>query len=111
MRRARAVVFPSLWHEPAGLVTLEAAAAGRPVIASAVGGIPEYATDAFAERVPPGDAEQLAARIDELARAPERAERMGRRARRVAREQFSMESFVDCVHRFYHEIADSSPSS
>jgi glycosyltransferase involved in cell wall biosynthesis len=37
-----AVVFPSLWPEPAGLVTLEAYARYRPVIASNVGGIPEY---------------------------------------------------------------------
>jgi glycosyltransferase involved in cell wall biosynthesis len=39
---ARALVFPSVWHEPAGIVSLEAAAAGRPIIASSVGGIPEY---------------------------------------------------------------------
>jgi glycosyltransferase involved in cell wall biosynthesis len=37
------IVFPSVWHEPAGLVTLEAAALGRAVVATRVGGIPEYA--------------------------------------------------------------------
>jgi glycosyltransferase involved in cell wall biosynthesis len=42
LSRARAAVVPSIWHEPAGLVPLEAAAAGRAVIASRVGGIPEY---------------------------------------------------------------------
>jgi glycosyltransferase involved in cell wall biosynthesis len=37
-----ALVFPSLWPEPAGLVTLEAYARHRPVIASRLGGIPEH---------------------------------------------------------------------
>ena len=36
------VVFPSTWAEPAGLVTLEAYSHRKPVIASRVGGIPEY---------------------------------------------------------------------
>lgn len=39
--RARAVVMPSRWEEPAGLVALEAAAAGTPVVAYRVGGLAE----------------------------------------------------------------------
>ena len=35
------LVVPSLWHEPFGLVLCEAMDAGVPVVASAVGGIPE----------------------------------------------------------------------
>jgi glycosyltransferase involved in cell wall biosynthesis len=45
MRAADCFVCPSLWEEAAGLVNLEAIASGLPVIASRVGGIPEYVED------------------------------------------------------------------
>lgn len=45
---ADAAVFPSMWEEPAGLVMIEAAAAGIPVITTRSGGIPEYLNDELA---------------------------------------------------------------
>jgi len=101
IRNARAVVFPSLWHEPAGLVTLEAAAIGRPVIASAVGGIPEYARNDHALLVEPRDLEGMADALSRLARAPDRAADMGRRGFDRAAEDFSMADFLDDLHAFY----------
>ena len=41
MRRCLALVAPSVWPEPFGIVVAEALAARRPVVASAIGGIPE----------------------------------------------------------------------
>lgn len=61
-----AVVVPSVWEEPAGLVTVEGALARVPVVASAVGGIPEIMRDGEeAILCPPGDAAALAAALAE----------------------------------------------
>ena len=95
MARARAVLVPSIWQEPAGLVTLEAAAAGRAVIASNSGGIPEYALDDYSLLVPPGDVGQLAEAIDRLAGDFERARQMGENGMRIASSRFSMARFLE----------------
>jgi len=76
--RAWAVILPSVWHEPAGLATVEAAAVGRMVIASRVGGIPEYAERlGNALLVEPYDIEGLAATIRRVATTPSMAEQLG----------------------------------
>ena len=102
LANSRAVIVPSLWHEPAGLVTLEAAAAGRPVIASRVGGVPEYALDEYSILVNPGDTLQMAAAISRLAKDPERAARMGECALRNARNRYNMRQFVERQRALYH---------
>ena len=99
---SRAVIVPSLWHEPAGLVTLEAAAAGRAVIASRVGGVPEYALDEYSLMVRPGDTSQLAQAMQKLAKEYDRAVRMGECALRNARTRYSMAQFVDRQQALYH---------
>ncbi|HET6566631.1 MAG TPA: glycosyltransferase family 4 protein [Rhodothermales bacterium] len=103
IREARAVVVPSLWHEPAGLVTLEAAAFGRPVIASRAGGIPEYALEEFALLVSPGDVEGLARGITLFAEEADMADRMGEAGMEAARTRFSMGRFVERQNMLYQE--------
>jgi len=63
MRRAACVVVPSFWQEPYGLVAAEAVALGRPVVAFAIGGLPE-ACQGKATLVPPGDIDALAAALE-----------------------------------------------
>ena len=63
MRRAACVVVPSFWQEPYGLVAAEAVALGRPVVAFAIGGLPE-ACQGKATLVPPGDIAALAAALE-----------------------------------------------
>ena len=93
IQSSRAVVFPSTWHEPAGLVTLEAAAAGRPVIASRVGGIPEYAQLAQnAVLVAPGDVEALAGAITQWANDAQLCRELGEKGRERARTTLNHES-------------------
>ena len=108
--QSRAVVVPSIWHEPAGLVTLEAAAAGRAVIASRVGGIPEYADSSFARLVPPNDIPALADELTFFATTPARATEMGRAGLECARTTFSMRSFLNKMHGLY-ELAQEDTAS
>ena len=61
------VVIPSLWAENAPLVALEARAAGRPVVASALGGLEELVVHGRDGLLfPAGDVERLAAILTEL---------------------------------------------
>lgn len=79
------LVLPSR-QDPFPNVVLEAMSLGVPVVASAVGGIPEQLGDRAGVLVPPGDPRALAEAIESLAREPARREAIGRAGReRVAR--------------------------
>ena len=79
--------------EPLGNATLEAMAAGRPVVGSKVGGIPEMVDDGNTGLlVPPSDPETLARALESLVHQPERRDAMAAAARRRARDVFSIEA-------------------
>ncbi len=87
-------VLPSL-YEGFGIAILEAMAAGRPVVATAVGGIPEVVVHGETGLlVPPGDPVAMADALHELLAHPERARALGARGRERAREKFRIESIV-----------------
>lgn len=70
------LVVPSTWHENAPFVVLEARAAGLPVFASRFGGLVEVVRDGVdGELFAPGDAADLAARMQRLMQEPERLRR------------------------------------
>ena len=76
---ASVVAIPSLWPEPFGLVGIEALAAGRPVVASLTGGIPDWLEDGVTGfGVQPGDVRALARALDELLADPARQQADGR---------------------------------
>ena len=71
---------------------LEAMAAGLPVVASAVGGVPELVRDGeTGTLVPPGDSRALAVAIERLAADPALRERMGAAGHRRAEREFSLD--------------------
>jgi glycosyltransferase involved in cell wall biosynthesis len=79
---ARAVVVPSLWWEPLGMVVYEAYDAAKPVLSAASGGLTETVVHGKTGFVhSPGDAEQLACDVMQLERNPERRVQMGQEGR------------------------------
>jgi glycosyltransferase involved in cell wall biosynthesis len=79
--RALVGIVPSIWPEPFGIVVLEAMTAGCPVVASAIGGIPEIITDDVdGVLVPPSDPAALAGALTALLADDERRARLGRAA-------------------------------
>jgi glycosyltransferase involved in cell wall biosynthesis len=95
------LVVPSL-GEGFGMVALEAMERARPVVASAVGGLPEIVADRETGLVvPAGDAEALADAIVALAGDLPRAAEMGRAGRVRALEQFTPARCVERVEALY----------
>ena len=102
VQAADCFVCPSLWGEAAGLVILEAMGCGLPVVASDVGGIPEFVQEnATGYLFPAGDPEALAERVGRLIGGRERAQTMGEYACTTARQRFSVEVQLPNVLRFY----------
>lgn len=100
-------VLPS-YREAQGLSILEAMALSRPVVASAVGGIPEMIDDGRTGLlVAPRDPGALAAAIVRLLRDPGFAARIGRAGHDLVHERFCVEQMVRAVETIYDEaVAD-----
>lgn len=100
---AGVLVVPSL-SETQGIVVLEAAAAGCPVVAACVGGVPEIIEDGVTGRlVPPGDSAALASAMIELHRSPLLATALARRANRTA-DGWRMEQTVGRYDELYRQM-------
>lgn len=101
---ADAVLLPSRW-EGLPLVLLEAMARARPIVASAVGGIPDaIEDDVHGTLVPPGDAAALADALEQLHRKADRAWRLGRAAAQRVRERYTWPRVVDEFEAVYDEV-------
>ena len=97
-------VLPSLF-EGLPLSVLEAMAAGKPVIASAIGGTDEAVVHGeTGVLVPPGDAEALAAAIRLVLSDTDLAQRLGAAGAARVRERFSANRMVQRVAAVYEEI-------
>lgn len=101
------LVVPSI-NEGMGRVLLEAGAAGVPVVASRVGGIPDVVDDGETGLLtPPRDAAAVAAAVRELLEAPERRRLMGMTARAKVVPHYSLESMVARLEALYEELIDA----
>jgi glycosyltransferase involved in cell wall biosynthesis len=101
---ADAVVLPSLW-EGLPLVLLEAMVRSRPVVATAVGGVPEAIEDGVhGALVPPGDAFALADELERFHRKTERAGRLGRAAGERVRRDFLWQAVAEGFEAVYDDV-------
>jgi glycosyltransferase involved in cell wall biosynthesis len=107
------VWVPSLVREAFGLAAAEAMAAGRPVIASHVGGLPEVVLDGATGRlVPPGDPAALALAAGELLFGDPAATRRlvaGGQAR--ARARFGLDRYVREVVALYSQLEETQATT
>jgi glycosyltransferase involved in cell wall biosynthesis len=93
-------VVPSL-AESLPYVVLEAAAAGRPVIATRVGGIPEIFGPTAESLVPPGDAAALRTALQGFLDRPEAAAVEAAQRLNFIRERFSLAHMTDAIESLY----------
>jgi N-acetyl-alpha-D-glucosaminyl L-malate synthase BshA len=94
--------------ESFGLAALEAMSCQVPVVASAVGGLPEvveHGTSGFL--APVGDIEQMSHYALKILMDRELAEEMGNRGREIARTNFSEEAIVGMYEDYYREVLAS----
>lgn len=97
-------VQPSLW-EGLCMTVVEAMACGLPVIASNVGGIPESVIEGRnGFLVPPKDKFILAEKIQQLVENPSLRIEMGRQARVIAEEQYSLAKMCEVIENSLDEL-------
>ena len=102
---AEVVVLCSL-NEGSPISVIEAMAAGRAVVATAVGGVPDIVNEATGVLVPAGDHQALADAVAGLFKDPERRAELGRNGRDVAGRRFGSDRLVADVDRLYMELLD-----
>jgi glycosyltransferase involved in cell wall biosynthesis len=96
------VVHASCTPEPFGLVIIEAMAAGKPVVATNAGGVPDIIqNDINGMLVPMRDADAMAHAILHLLADPAKVQRMGRSARKRVTDSFSNVRQVQALQTLY----------
>ncbi len=99
------VVIPSVYEAPSA-VAMEAAAAGKPVVAFAVGGIPEVVRDGeTGYLLPYGNARGLAEKTMLLLHGPQQAGAMGERGRIFMKNNFSQRKLAEQYMKLYESLA------
>jgi glycosyltransferase involved in cell wall biosynthesis len=104
---ATVVVAPTLGARACGsLAAAEAMASGKPIVATRIGGIPEYVVEGEAGLlVPPGDSGALVGAVLELLATPERMARFGMAGRQRVARLFDNERTNDQLECLFREVA------
>jgi glycosyltransferase involved in cell wall biosynthesis len=93
-------------YETFGMTVLEAYACGKPVIASDVGGLKELIVDGETGFLfEAGNFKQMAEKIVYLLNNSDKAVEIGRKARILVEEKYSIDKVVDMIERLYSEVA------
>ncbi len=106
--RARVAVMPSL-AESLPYVALEASAAGKPLLATDVGGVSEIFGPTADALLPPADAGALERAMQACLDEPEQAQKQARRRREWVRENFSVGKMADGIEETYRACLAAVP--
>jgi D-inositol-3-phosphate glycosyltransferase len=105
LMRSADVVVAVPWYEPFGIVPLEAMACGRPVVASAVGGLTDTVVDGVTGLlVPPRDPRRLASVVRDLLASPRLRTRLGRAGLARARAHYTWQQVAARTEAVYEEV-------
>lgn len=96
-------VLPTL-EEGMSVAILEAMSAGKPVIASRVGGVPELVTAETGILVPPADPHQLALALQRLILAPASRKQMGNNGRALVEKNFTLSRMAEAHLQLYQRL-------
>ncbi|MBV8279649.1 MAG: glycosyltransferase family 4 protein [Verrucomicrobia bacterium] len=99
---ARALIVPSIWEEPFGLVVLEAWAHGRPALVSNRGGLPEIVTDSAA-RFSPDQPEDIAAILDRCCTNSQELRRIASEGLERLRQNYNRAVWLNRINEVYRE--------
>jgi len=103
MATADIMVVPSLM-EPFGIINIEALASGTPVIGSNIGGMKDIIDSNIGRKFEPGDSDELAKKIDELAADQEQLRKLSENARQRALEQYTWDRVGSMFHDTYLSV-------
>jgi glycosyltransferase involved in cell wall biosynthesis len=107
LNKALFAVIPSEWYENFPVVALEFYAAGKPIIASRIGGLPSIISEGETGLLfSAGDANEIANKVRYMFSHPLEVDRMGRRARQRVETRYSSEqSYHDLMSIFQKVLA------
>lgn len=104
MKRARFLIVPSLWFEPFGMTSIEAFACGVPVIASLSGAMTEVIENGQTGlHFSPGDAKDLASKVEWAWTHRKEVEAMGRAARAEYEAKYTAEHNYRLLMEIYNQ--------
>lgn len=110
LHQSRVLIVPSIFKEPFGLVGIEAQAAGTPVVASHIGGIPEWCRDEETGLLcKPGDVSSLANQVKRLLTDNALAERLTHQATTFVTETFNREVIIKQMLDLYRQLLHIHP--
>lgn len=106
------VVHASSQPEPFGLVIIEGMAAGKPVVATAAGGVLDIITDHVdGLLVPCQEAAALSAAMTWALADPENGRRLGQAARRTVEARFTAHGYAAAIQALYDELLQARPTA
>jgi glycosyltransferase involved in cell wall biosynthesis len=101
---ARFVIVPSLWYENFPYVIFQAFAAGKPVLGSNRGGIPELIGKDRGILFEPNNSEELADGMINLWNDIDGCQRMGKLSREYVEKEFTNEKFYNSLIKHYQDV-------